>query len=48
MITKPENTKPEITKRRPPRVDAQRNYDALIAAAREAFADGSARPDAAK
>ena len=42
MTTKPEVTKPEITKRRPLRVDAQRNYDALIAAAREAFAEDGA------
>ncbi|MEH1169072.1 helix-turn-helix domain-containing protein [Micromonospora sp. CPCC 205539] len=33
---------PEVFRRRPRRADAQRNYDALVAAAREAFAENGA------
>ncbi|MGQ5263007.1 TetR/AcrR family transcriptional regulator [Micromonospora sp. ZYX-F-536] len=33
---------PEVFARRPKRADARRNYDALVAAAREAFADNGA------
>ena len=41
-ITMPEITMPEITMRRPLRADAQRNHDALIAAAHESFAEDGA------
>ena len=47
-----ETTLPDLTARRPKRADARRNFDALLAAAREAFAENGTlvtrilRPDA--